>query len=262
MLTSTSPDICPSPEKLSQDVDKSHLSDSTSTFLSHLFALPQFMAQHNCKDLHPTDTLSTVPTCIQATSNLTQNPICAHNPMATQCNQSQYFTLFNKICAHNLSASHDNQANLSNSLTSPCPPDPWEYVLKKSAADLREQDFPVKWFKFIYTSSKPRMTETSTCTPVHVAHSPLAFLNHLWTINLHDGYLSLHALMPVEYIPPSIPTLCHLLSTMFHFGVDFLHSTQDTKQDVSSLASPKGEITSSFSWTNFLESHIMHFMFW
>ena len=26
-----SPDICPSPEKLSQDVDKSHLSDSTSS---------------------------------------------------------------------------------------------------------------------------------------------------------------------------------------------------------------------------------------
>ena len=61
-----SPGICPSPEKPSQDVDKSHLSDSASTNLSNLFALPQFMAQHNCEDLKPTDTVSTIPTCIQA----------------------------------------------------------------------------------------------------------------------------------------------------------------------------------------------------
>ena len=169
-----SPDICPSPEKPSQDVDKSHLSNSTGTNLSHIFVLPQFMAQHNCADLNPTDTPSTVPACIQASSNHTLNPICACNPMATQCNQSHYLTLLNKICAHNLSISQDNQAKLSNSLTSPCPPDSGESILKKSAADLGEQDFSVKWFKLICPSSKPRMTETSTCTPVHVAYSPLA----------------------------------------------------------------------------------------
>ena len=60
--------------------------------------------------------------------------------------------------------------------------------------------------------------------------------------------------MPVEYIPPSIPTLCHFLCTMFHFGVDFLHSTQDTQHDLSSLASPKDNMTSSFSWTSFFKS--------
>ena len=145
----------------------------------------------------------------------TLNPFCAHNPMATQCNQSQYLTSSNKICAHNPSASQDNQAELSNSLASPSPPASGEYVLKKSDADLVEQDFPVKWFKFIYLSSKLRMTETSICTHVHVAYSPLASMNHQWTINLNDGYPSFHALMPVEYIPPLIPTLCNLCLPCF-----------------------------------------------
>ena len=94
------------------------------------------MAQHNCEDLKHTGTLSTVPTFIQASSDHTLNPICTHNPMATQCNQSQYLTSFKKICAHNPSASHDNQAKLSNFSASPCPLDPGEYALKKSAADL------------------------------------------------------------------------------------------------------------------------------
>ena len=174
--------------------------------------------------------------------------------MATQSNQSQYLTLFNKSCAHNLSTSQDNQANLSNSLASSCPPDSREYVLKRSPADLGEQDFPVKWFKFSYPSSKPTMTETSTCTPVHVAYSPLASINHQWTINLHYGYTSFHTLMPVEYIPPFIPTLCNLMSHV-SLGIDFLHSTQDTQHDLSSLiASPKGEMTSSFSSTRFFKS--------
>ena len=61
-----------------------------ATILSHTFALPQLMAQHNCEYLDPTDDPSTVPTVIQATSDHTFNPRCAHNPIATQCNQSQY----------------------------------------------------------------------------------------------------------------------------------------------------------------------------
>ena len=48
------------------------------------------MAEHNCEDLEPTDSPSTVPTAFQATSDQTFNPRCAHIPMATQCNQSQY----------------------------------------------------------------------------------------------------------------------------------------------------------------------------
>ena len=48
------------------------------------------MAQHNYEDLKPTDTPYTVPTATQDASDHTFNPRCAHNPMATQCNQSQY----------------------------------------------------------------------------------------------------------------------------------------------------------------------------
>ena len=58
-----------------------------ATILSHTFALPQLMAEHNCEDLEPSDDPSTVLTTIQATSDQTR---CAHNPMATQCNQSPY----------------------------------------------------------------------------------------------------------------------------------------------------------------------------
>ena len=46
-----------------------------------------FSAQHNYEVLNPTDNPSAVPTAIKATSDQTFNPRCAHNPMATQCNQ-------------------------------------------------------------------------------------------------------------------------------------------------------------------------------
>ena len=108
-----------------------------ATTLSHIFSQPQFIAQHNCEHLRPTDTLSTAPAFIQASSEHILNTVCAHNPMTTQCNQSQYLTLLNKICAHYASASQFDQAKRSNSLTFPCPPDSGGYVLKKSAARLR-----------------------------------------------------------------------------------------------------------------------------
>ena len=56
------------------------------TNLSHTFALPQFMAQCNYEYLKPTDTPSTVSTTIQATSDQTFNPRCAHSPMAINLN--------------------------------------------------------------------------------------------------------------------------------------------------------------------------------
>ena len=89
-----------------------------ATNLGHTIALPQFMAQHNCEDLKPTDNPSTVPTALQAFTDHTFNPKCAHNVLATQCNQSQHLTSLNKICAHNPSASQHNQVSLSNSLAS------------------------------------------------------------------------------------------------------------------------------------------------
>ena len=112
-----------------------------ATNLSHNFALPQFMVQHNCGDLKPIGTPSTTSTFTQASSDHTSNQISAHHSMATQCNQSQYPILFKQICAHNPSASQLSQANLSNSLTSQYPLDPVEHVLKKSATEIGDRDF-------------------------------------------------------------------------------------------------------------------------
>ena len=47
---------------------------------------------------------------------------------------------------------------------------------------------------------------------------------------------------------------CHLKPTMFHFGVDLLHSTTEPQHDLPSLASPMGEMASSFSWTSLFKS--------
>ena len=90
-------------------------------------------------------------------------------------------------------------------------------------------DFPVQWSKFIHTSPKPRMTKTPFQIAVHVAYSPIASMNYKWTINLHDGYPLFQVMKKEGYTTPSL----HIL-----------------KHDLSSLAPPKGEMKSSFSWTS------------
>ena len=154
------------------------------------------MAQHNCEALEPTDAPITVPTAFQDSCDHTSTPKCACDSMATQCNQSQCITLMKQICAHNPSASRVSQTNLSNYLASPYPPDPGEHVLTRSATATGEQDFPVKWFKLVHPSPKPRMTETPVQKSVHVAYSPIASMNNQWTINLHDGYPLLQGMPP------------------------------------------------------------------
>ena len=69
-------------EEQDQDVILTHV-----TILSHTFALPQFMNQHNCEDQEPTDTPITIPTTFQVSCDLTLHPECTHNLMAIQCNQ-------------------------------------------------------------------------------------------------------------------------------------------------------------------------------
>ena len=64
----------------------------------------------------------------------------------------------------------------------------WGVCFEELCCRPRGAGFPSEWFKFIYPSSKSRMTETSLCTPVQVAYSPLASMNHQWTIKFHDGY--------------------------------------------------------------------------
>ena len=51
-----------------------------ATNLSNTFALPQFMAQHNCEDHDPTNDPSAVPTASQASCDHDIKPECAHNP--------------------------------------------------------------------------------------------------------------------------------------------------------------------------------------
>ena len=65
-------------------------------------ALAQFLTHHNCDDLDPTDTPSTVPTALQAPSDDTTNPKRTHSLMETQCNHSQYPILMKKICTMTL----------------------------------------------------------------------------------------------------------------------------------------------------------------
>ena len=218
------------------------------------FVLSQVMAQPNCDDLEPTDTPSAVPTSLQPSCDHTVNPKCAHNLMGTQCSQPQYLIPLNNICAHIPSASQNNQVSLFNSLASPYPPDPGEHVLTKSATATGDQDFPVKFYKFIHPTPKPMMIETPVQKPVHVAYSPIASMKYQWTINLHDGYPSLNVLIPVKYIPPSIPTLCNPKYTMFHFGVVSHSFTKEPQHDSTSLASPKEEMESPFSWNSFLKN--------
>ena len=61
-----------------------------ATNLSNIFALSQFMAHHNFEGQDPTDAPSAVQTASQFTCGHTLQPKCAHNPMETQCNQSQH----------------------------------------------------------------------------------------------------------------------------------------------------------------------------
>ena len=86
--------------------------------LNHNLALLQFLAHHNYEDLNPTDTPSAVPTTLQVPSDDTYNPKCAHNPMETQCNQSQYPTLMKQNCTHNPTTSQVKKSNHSNPMVS------------------------------------------------------------------------------------------------------------------------------------------------
>ena len=80
-------------------------------------ALPQFLTQHNCDDLDPTDTPSAVPTALQTPSDDTSSPF-----------------LMKPTCAHNLSTSQVSKSYHANPVAFPYPPDPGEHVLETSSA--------------------------------------------------------------------------------------------------------------------------------
>ena len=209
-----------------------HTCEIQDDILSNTFAQPKFLAQHNCQDQEPTDDPNAVPTASQASCDHTLKPKCAHHPMVTQCNQSQYLTFMKKKGVHSPYAIQASHTNLSNSLVSQYPTERGEHVLKRSATSTGKQDTPVQWFKFIHPSPK-RMTKTPFQIAVHMAYSPITFMNYKWTINLHDGYPLFQVMKSEGYITPSL----HIL-----------------KHDLSNLAPPKGEIKSSFSWTSLFKS--------
>ena len=105
-------------------------------------ALPQFLTHHNCDDLDPTDTPSSVPTALQAPSDDTYNPKCTHSLMETQCNHSQYPILKKNICTHDPSTNQVSKSYSPHPVTFPYPPDPGEHVLETSSAPttLLERD--------------------------------------------------------------------------------------------------------------------------
>ena len=158
--------------------------------LNHNLALPQLMTHHNYEDLDPTDSPSAIPTALRAHSDDTYNPTCAHNPMKTQCNQSQYPTMMNQNCTHNPSTSHVRKSNHSNPMAFPYPPDPGEHALERSATptvllkrdklDLSsltppkgEMESSFSWtylFKSPTSSplcfGEPRLRKLSLCNPI------------------------------------------------------------------------------------------------
>ena len=187
-------------EEQDQDTILTH-----ATILSHTFALPQVMDQHNCEDQEPTDTPSTIPTAFQAPMDDTYNPECTHNPMAIQCNQypnpshnlalPQSLAHHNcedldptdtpstipttiqapKLCTHNPSTSQVKKSSHTNPVTLPYPPDPGEHVLELSSAPttLVERDklnlsslLPPKGemgSSFSWTCSFKRPTSSTSC---------------------------------------------------------------------------------------------------
>ena len=80
-------------------------------------ALPQFLTQHNCDDLDPTETPSAVPTALQTPSDDTSSPF-----------------LMKPTCAHNLSTSQVSKSYHANPVAFPYPPDSGEHVLETSSA--------------------------------------------------------------------------------------------------------------------------------
>ena len=84
---------------------------------NHNSALVQSLAHPNCEDLDPTDTPNAVPTALQAPSDDTYNPKCAHNPMETQCNHS---------------TSQVKKSNHISPMAFPYPPDPGEHIVEQS----------------------------------------------------------------------------------------------------------------------------------
>ena len=117
-----------------RNISSHESSRQIQTHQRYVFARVNQSKHHNCDDLDPTDTPSTVPTALQAPSDDTYNPKCTHSLMETQCNHSQYPILMKQNCTHNPSTSQVSKSYHPNPVTFPYPPDPGEHVLETSSA--------------------------------------------------------------------------------------------------------------------------------
>ena len=216
------------------------------------------MAQHNCGDQEPTDDPSTVPTTSQASCDHPLKPKCAHNPLVTQCNQSQYLTLIKKNGVHSSSTSQASQTNLSNSLVSQYTPDPGEHVLKGSLTSTSEQDIPVQWFKFIHPSPKPRMTKTPFSVPSSSAETNRVSNcnSRLVTKNLtdHAGRNGEHSCVPFN---PNNTSCGFMLKEVDLGGKHPFNSVVDWQ---SHETYPTGHNISEVDWESLHDSRLFLFL--
>ena len=178
------------------------------TILSHTFALPQFMDQHNCEHQDPTDTPSALPTAFQVSCDLTLHPECTHTLMAIQCNQCP---------------------NLNHNLALP------QFMTPHNYEDLDPTDTP---------SAVP----TTLQAPSDDTYNPKC-ANPIETQCNQSQYPTL---MKQNYTHnPStsqVKKSNHYNPVAFPYPPDTGEHEMD-KLDLSSLAPPKGEVESSFSWT-------------
>ena len=162
---------------------------------NHNLALSKFLARHSCEDFNPTDTPSAARTDLQAPSDETYNPKSAHNPMETQCNQSQYPTLMKHNCTHNPSLSQVSQNNHSNPVAFLYPPDPGEHVLERSVTPKT----PVKRDKLDLSSLAPPKGRWKVLSvgPI-LSRVPLQALYVLVNLHFESSTKSNCCLIPIQ----------------------------------------------------------------
>ena len=203
-------------EEQEQDVILPH-----ATILSHTFAFPQFMDQHNYEDQDPTDTPSTVPTAFQVSCNHTLHPGCTHNPMVIQCNQYPNPN-------HNLALA--------------------QFLAHQNCEDLDPTDTP----NAVPTTLQPPSDDTYNPKCVHnpmetqcnQSHHPtLMKQNCTHNPSISQVRKSNHS-NPVAFPYPPDPVE-HVLERSATPAV----LVEKDKLYLSSLAPPKGEMESCFSWT-------------
>ena len=125
---------------------------------SHNSALPQFLADHNCEDLDPTDTPSAVPNTLQAPKHSTLNP----------------------------STSQVKKSNHTNPMDLPYPPDPGEHVMERSATPTDTIYIKTQVFRLLrYYSPEPRKIARSDWATQNITNSMTSSIKQPYGVHSH-----------------------------------------------------------------------------